>query len=347
MKHVFTVHSPITFLLAVCIIKKNSLRENDILIFSSGFEPPKKLSYVKKSFSSLKKSSIKKIFEWNTPVEHDKYINSFLGKDENFIAYIDLMHMHQRILITNKRCTGFSFMEEGTASYALPSALGDIGHIYRQKANRYNSLIDAVLDMRLFFRGYNSKLISMEYSPQSYNELAENFYCLSKFAYPRIDFVKKNIINFSEISLDKFFPQTIKSLNNDLIWIEESFTYVYNIPEIKYEKAIKETIQKMSDKLEGRPIYLKKRPNQKTNNSLVYKILSQKGYEVRILDNNEILEVLLLKSKSCILIGNISSLLFYGSLFGHKSYSMFNVINNKPKTVFDDLNFYWESVTKI
>ena len=113
MKHVFTVHSPITFLLAVCIIKKNSLRENDILIFSSGYKPPNKLPYVKKSFSSLNKSTIKKIFEWNTPVEHDKYINSFLGKNENFIAYIDLMNMHQRILITNKKCTEFHLWRRG------------------------------------------------------------------------------------------------------------------------------------------------------------------------------------------------------------------------------------------
>jgi hypothetical protein len=45
---------------------------------------------------------------------------------------------------------GISFMEEGTASYALPHALGDIDHIYRQMANRYNSLIHAVLDMILF-----------------------------------------------------------------------------------------------------------------------------------------------------------------------------------------------------
>jgi hypothetical protein len=122
---------------------------------------------------------------------------------------------------------------------------------------------------------------------------------------------------------------------------------VYNIPEIEYEKAIKETIQKMSGKLEGRLIYLKKDPIKKKTIHWFIKFLSDKGYEVRILDNNEILEVLLLKSKSCILIGNISSLLFYGSLFGHKSYSMFNVINNKPKTLFDDLNFYWESVIKI
>ena len=138
----------------------------------------------------------------------------------------------------------------------------------------------------------------MEYSTQSYNELAEIFYYLSKFAYPKIDFVKKTIINLSEISLYEFFPQTIKSLNNDLIWIEESFTYGCNIPEIEYEKAIKETIQKMSGKLEGRLIYLKKDPIKKKTIHWFIKFLSDKGYEVRILDNNEILEVLLLKSKS-------------------------------------------------
>jgi hypothetical protein len=34
----------------------------------------------------------------------------------------------------------------------------------------------------------------MEYSTQSYNELAEIFYYLSKFAYPKIDFVKKTLL---------------------------------------------------------------------------------------------------------------------------------------------------------
>jgi hypothetical protein len=122
---------------------------------------------------------------------------------------------------------------------------------------------------------------------------------------------------------------------------------MYNIPEIEYEKAIKETIQKMSGKLEGRLIYLKKDPIKKKTIHWFIKFLSDKGYEVRILDNNEILEVLLLKSKSCILIGNTFSLPFYGSLFGNKSYFMFNFINNKPKIVCADFNIYQESVIKI
>jgi hypothetical protein len=333
--------------LAVCIIKKNDLKEKDILIFSSGYIPPRKMPYVQKAFSSLPQSKIKKILRWNVPVEHDAYINSFLGENENFLAYVDLMHMHQRILITHKKCVGFSFMEEGTASYAMPNVLEDIGHIYRKKSNRYHSLRHAFLDMRLFLRGYNSKLISMEYAPQSYANVAKNFYCLSKFAYPQVDFAKKNIINFKEVSLENFFPQRTKPLKNDLIWIEESFTYAYKIPEIEYQKAILKTIQTLSGKLNGRPVYLKKRPNQKTKDSLVYKILSENGYEVFVLDNDEVLEVLLMNSSSCILIGNISSLLFYGSLFGHTSYSMFDVIPHKPKTVFEDLDFYWDSVIKI
>jgi hypothetical protein len=331
--------------MAISIIKKKKLSDDEIIIFSSGYEPLNKLPYLKKSFESLNKGLLEKIICWNTPKEQDKYVNSFLSKDEKFVAYIDLMHMHQRILITNKNCQNFSFIEEGTASYILPNTIEDISYIHKKKSDRYNSVMEIILDMKLFLRGYNSKLIAMAYTPQSYNELAECFYCFSSLAYPRIEDKKKVIINLNEIEFEDFFLNT-PILKNDVIWIEESFTYAYKIPEIEYEQAILETIKKMDKVLKGKTIYLKKRPSQETKKSLVYKVLSEKGFEINILDNKIILEVLLLKSDNCSLIGNVSSLLFYGSLFGHKSYSMFSSISKKPKTVFDDLNFYWDSVSK-
>lgn len=346
MKHIFTVHSPITFLTAISIIKKNKLAEDDIIIFSTNYEPPSSLPYLKKSFESINKNILIKIFNWNTPKEYDRYIDSFLEKDEKFIAYVDLMHMYQRILITNKRCKSFSFIEEGTASYILPNTIEDIGYIHKKKSDRYNSIKEIILDIRLFLRGYNSKLISMAYTPQSYNEIADHFYCFSKYAFPRVDENKKEIINLKTIEFKDFFIN-IPILNHDIIWIEESFTYVYNIPEIQYEIAIKETIKKIGNLFKDKTIYLKKRPKQETRNSLVYKILSENGYEIKILDDKIILEVLLLKSNNCFLVGNVSSLLFYGNLFGHKSYSMYDCINYKPNTAFENLNFYWDSVEKI
>lgn len=346
MKHIFTVHSPITFLMAISIIKTNKLAEDKIVILSSGYVPPTKPQYLKNSFDSLNRSITKKIIHWNTPKEYDNYIDSLLDKDENYVAYIDLMHMHQRILITNKKCLNFSFIEEGTASYLLPQTLENVGYLFKNNNDRFGSLKDILFDFRFLLRGYNSKLISMSFTPQSYNDIALNYYCLSSAAYPNVDTLKKKIIKLEELDLDAIFPQTL-ALSSALIWVEETFSYVYNIPELEYELAIKKTINKLSNELKNRTIYLKKRPNQKDNKSLVYKTLVQNGFDVKILEDNLILEVVLHKSEDCLLIGNISSLLYYGTLLGHKSFSMFDVMKNKPKTPFDDLNFFWDAVSKV
>ncbi|WP_035663771.1 polysialyltransferase family glycosyltransferase, partial [Flavobacterium sp. ACAM 123] len=184
MKHIFTIHSPITFLMAIAVIKTNNLKDDEILILTSGYDPIINLPYVKKSFDSINRSLIEKIRYWNTPKESDKYINSFLEKNENFVAYIDLMHMHQRILITNKNCLNFSFIEEGTASYLLPNTVENVGYLFKNNKDRFNKISDLIRDFRFLLRGYTMKIISMSFTPQSYNDIAVKYYCLSDAAYP-------------------------------------------------------------------------------------------------------------------------------------------------------------------
>ena len=346
MKHVFTVHSPITFLMTLSIIKMNDIDQNDIVVLCSGYEPPIVLPYFKKSFQSLNRNFIHKILNWNTPKEYDKYINSFLKEDENYVAYIDLMHMHQRILVTNKKCVEFSFFEEGTESYVYAKKIVDVGNIFNKNTNRYNKFSDNLPDIRMILRGYGLNLISMPFDPINYRGVASSFYCLSDAAYPGINIANKKICNLKDLNLDSVFPQSL-TLSNQLIWIEETFTYAFEIPEFEYEHAIKATINKLSTEFVNKTIFIKKRPCQKDSDSLVYKILLQNGSKVEIIADNIVLEIVLQKSENCLLIGNVSSLLFYGKLFGHESYSMFNLIQNKPKTIFDTLDFYWDAVTKL
>jgi hypothetical protein len=346
MKHIFTVHSPVTFLIAYAVIKKKRIPENDIIILSSGYRPPIELGYVKSAFQDINQNFFKKIKTWNTPVAYDKYINR-LTEGEEFIAYIDLLAMYQRILITNPKCKSFNFIEEGSASYVKSVNLDEITHPFRKTPYRYTGFKNFLNGIKFILRGYSIRLLGMSYLPQSYGRFKKiKYYCLSEDAYPGVERDKKSILELNNKSdLIHEMAKNI-SLKNDFIWIEDSFAKSYGMHERFYKDAILSTIGYSKRKNLSSKIYLKLRPNQSKEDSLVYKCLLKENYEVEILNNEIIIEALLVNSQNCTVIGNVSSVLFYAPLLGHKSLSMFNKLNDKPKTAFDDFDIFWKNIIK-
>ena len=107
MKHVFSVHSPITFLAAYATIKYLQLNKEDVIILSSTYKVLINDYKVIPSFSEAKNKNIfQKLRYFNVPKSSDKYLSNYI-KGQDFTAYVDLMSYAQRILITHKKCKEF------------------------------------------------------------------------------------------------------------------------------------------------------------------------------------------------------------------------------------------------
>lgn len=333
--------------MAYSIIKDENIPENDVIILSSGYKPPIELKYIKRSFRDINKGWIKKIKTWNTPKSYDRYI-SHLTNGEDYIAYIDMMQMYQRILITNPKCQSFHFIEEGSASYVECHSLDEITRSFRKMPYRYSSFNDFLVGFKFILRGYSLRLLGMSYWPESYGHFKNiKFYCFSLDAYPGIDITKKIKLELKiESKLVKQLAHNI-SLTNESIWIEDSFAMSFNMPLKLYNDAISSTIGYLKRKTITTKIYLKLRPRQLQKDSMVYKLLIEANYHVEVINNDVIIEALLANSQNCIVIGNVSSVLFYAPLLGHKSLSLFDNLKEKPKTSFDNFPVFWKNIVRI
>ena len=60
-----------------------------------------------------------------------------------------------------------------------------------------------------------------------------------------------------------------------------------------------------------------------------------------------IAEWLFIQAKNLQVIGIVSSLLFYASIFGQQSWSFFEDIKEKPNNPFEKMKFYWDEVNHL
>lgn len=184
MKHIFTIHSPITFLIAHGVIKELGLDENDVILLSrSDYNPPLELHHRVPAFCDKYDRWYKKILHFNVPNNSDDYINKITNGDK-FIAYIDLMAVPQRILITHSNCHAFNFIEEGTASYSVANSLLDITHPnskypYRLSYQKnYNFIFNKIIKT---LRGYSTRILEMPFNYEAYAHLKQTTFFVSRW----------------------------------------------------------------------------------------------------------------------------------------------------------------------
>lgn len=351
MKHVFSVHSPITFLVAHAVIEHLNLELHDIIILANNYDVPLKKYNVYPSLSSLNWSKTTKLLKMNMPVREDKYISEVTGGEE-FVAYIDVMSYHQRVVITHPLCKSFNFIEEGNASYRDYDELEDLtwdkrlfSYRLTSRLERLNEVIRAV---RWAMRGYSHRLVSVPYSIYSYaffNNIV--FYGLSDLAFPRIPSVKKETIKLKP-SLDIKKLGANFSVQNSVIWVDGSNSRITGLPEEIYERAIDIAIEKLKPEMSHREVYVKLRPGTKDfAGNYLYSRLRQCGFRPKIMPDNLVIECAFILSKNCIVIGNLSSALFYASIYGHKAYSIYSLYEKRVATVFDNMAGYWKEVEKL
>jgi hypothetical protein len=353
MKHIFTVHSSITFLVAYSTIKHLSLDKSDVLIISTNYTIPLDDYKVVPGFTEARNSTlIQKLKYFNVPKSFDNYLTPHL-EGEVFTAYVDLMSYFQKILITHNQCQAFHFIEEGNSAYMAWDNDKDLtwedytgGMTYRVNFIESNYIKSVIRTLR----GYNLRLISLPYHYMAYvNFKGINFYAFSNNAFYNVSPDKrillklpKNDTNIKKLAGGHF-------LNDATIWLDGSNARYTGLEESYYYDAIKKAIPLLKEKgVIKDKVYAKLRPGIKdfSANKLV-SILRANNIEVEVMPNDLIIEAFFMQSNNCKIIGVLTSVLEYAHVFGHEAYSIYGLFEKQPPTFFDRMTGFWENIIKI
>ena len=138
------------------------------------------------------------------------------------------------------------------------------------------------------------------------------------------------------------------ALENTFIWVDGSNSRFTKQPDSVYHQAIDSAIELLEDRLKTNGVYIKLRPGT-TNfqSNYLYSALTAKGISVNVLPDKLVLECVFIRSRSCTVVGNLSSSLFYARIFGHDSYSIYSLYEKRGPTIFDQMPGYWTVVKKL
>lgn len=335
MKYIFTIHSHITFLSALSVVEYEKLEKKQVTFICSSYKPQlKKNSEINiiKSFDELESSYniLKRISNFNYGVGVDKYIKKIISEDE-FIAYIDLMSVFNRFLVTNRQCKQFHFIEEGIVNY------GDFDsfRIFTIDIDRFSwrisfkkNLKEILLSLYRILRGRSIKILNLPIHPNSYAFFkGVNYYGFSEFTYPNIPKNKKKITPFSlikkELQID--IEQEV-NFNEVNIWIGDTICSLYKVSMEHYKNALDKLFLKTSTKNNNK-IFIKYRGTESMEErKILESTLEENNFNVDFLSKDVIVESLFMNYKNLTIYGNGSSLLIYAKIMEHKVHSIFPYI---------------------
>lgn len=347
MKHIFSIHSPLTFFVSYAIIDHLKLDKEDVIFISKNYKVPID-DYKVYSIEYPKSKWYNYLQMCNLPAKYDLYIKKLTG-GEAFIAYLTWITNYEKIIITNPLCKQFHFIEEGIPIYKENNDLYSLTLNYPRQGFRIKSLFDkSILNaLKTALSGFNQKLLSLHFHYMGYISLSGiKFYGISNNAFYNAPQSKKVILKPSPGSeVVRKMAKEIK-LDNEVIWIDGSFGKDFGFSENQYHKAIHKAIDRLEKmNLLKRIMYLKLRPNDlNLDKSYLIKALKNKEYHVEILPDNIVLESVFLLSKNCIVIGALSTALETAQVFGHKSYSIISLFEKRNEMYINQLTGYWKNV---
>lgn len=333
-------------MVAWSIIQHLKLTKEEVLVISAGYQVPDETYQVIPSFSKIEGKGIRKVFTLNTPKSFDRYLESFIQK-QDFIAYVDLMANFQKLLVTHPQCKGFHFFEEGNSAYMAKDDLTDLTWNSRKMKYRSSTFSKSWWQsvMRAL-RGFNLRLQSIPYHYNAYTHFENlSFYCFSENAFYNAPAEKKVILKPEADQL--FIQQMAKgfALEQEVIWIDGSNSRYTGIEASYYHDSITEAISILQKKRDLNRVYVKLRPGLSSGTGIfLVEALESAGIEVQILPADINLESLFIRSNECTVIGNLTAALEYAHAFGHTVYSTYYLSKKKANTFLDRMDGFWKNM---
>lgn len=329
MKHIFSIHSNITYLAALgAIIKENIKMENVVFICNSGYKPALPLDFKGETFKGMDETAserniISKLRLFSYTKNAQNYIRKISG-NEKFIAYIDLMSTFNKYLAFHKKCISFNIIEEGIVNYGeyydlnlLTADLKNNSWLWYNKKN----IKELLLGFFRLYRGRSIKMGTLPIHPNIYAQfLGVKVFCFSNMSFPEIDSKKKRILSFNNLlglSLDtNEFPE------GTWFWIGDVLSKQYGVS-MDHFKDAGDALLKSIGEGKGRKIFVKFRGGEsKSEKEITVAFLKKNGFDIVFLPDDTIMELVFAKGLNFHICGIASSLLIYGKIFGHKTHSM-------------------------
>ena len=326
MKHIFIVHSHITYLSALGVVMTEKIAPTEVLILSESYNFPDAPIPI----CQTKKLAITGKFVFTPYKRMDKIIKESIG-EAPFIAYIPVFHYMGKYLMTHPQCTKFNFTEEGFAayydffSYKLYSAYAIGPFRFSRGLSGLKQRLRPVLNA---IKGHTPKI---EAIPTFYGAYAADpnvtFYGFHELSYYLT--ADKVVVNLRDV-FTHYRMKAKHNLTGSHIWIgNPDILSKCNIAVEEYIEAIRsgcvpklrsEGVTKISIKHHYREL-----PRQR---KLITEMFFNEGFEVEELSDDTILELELANATNCKLYGVMSSLQVYGVILGHESFSIANHIKN-------------------
>lgn len=357
MKHVFVIHSPITYLVALSTVESLKLEYTEVMFICDGFYlPHNKISITDLNAQYSRKNAVLRVFsiikKFNKTSVLDRMIDEFVGTSL-FIAYVPVMRFVEKTVITHKKCSHFNFIEEGLAHYYKGETLVSLS-VESSRDNWRWSITNTSLWKEMFFnmlttiRGYNFRLRTLPFSYSCYVNFSNiTFYGITESAFPMAHSHNKHLVKVpSGINLNTV------SFNFDdrLIWVGDNGVDYYNYSSDLYLQGMEKGLIAYLKKREITEIYVKfhRGESQQMRKSQEQMFLAH-GIRARIIPDDFILEISLMDAKNVTLCGVYSSLLFYANVMGHETFTIYEIVKNEYQKNLKgkNLDFFWERVKNI
>jgi hypothetical protein len=326
MKHIFWIHSSTAYYTSLAIIKEKRLNYSDIiLLLDRNYKNKYDFDYKFTEYDVLKFSKMLSPFKLQTLFKI-KYITGKLDefllnicRGVDFFVYIpQLSHPVFQIIITNEKCKGYSFVEEGVANYKffLLNNPPIVFPFFKKNAIRFVNLFLSRVNLNNSFFGLLKKV---DFVPSYF--LLDN--CLNE--------LRSNIFNKSIFIKWEIHPISFQ--------FNQNIPVIILSPLVEYELINKSNfilgISIIIDVINSNDVYIKFHPFQSDEiiNDVI-NIVKMKGKNDLIIPNDEPFEQIILQYPQLKIYGFESSLLFYAKILsGHSEvFSVSNFIEKVDST---------------
>lgn len=305
MKHVFWVSSHITFYMALAAIKHQGLDIPDVVFLADRKYRNHYFRYAMNDFSEypgkLSPFTLKTVFNLRKIIRRMDSRLEGICRNDSYIVYLPhLSHPVFQLLITNKHCRGFHFIEEGLANY--------VPKFYESHFLEFSAGFQLGLDIFNFFHhriclGHKAfgRFKNCAFEP-SY------FYLDSPYCRQARDVVP--------LKLPRHEVKTRIPENAAVVVLSPLLKY-HLVTDDGYRRCCSYLIEKVAGYTKS--VYVKSHPDSNAwELPLIRDIAEANGCEMSEIDRDEPIEQLLLSLDGNVVAGIDSSVLFYAKVLNSR-----------------------------
>lgn len=346
MKHIFVVHSHITYLAALGVIEHEGLPLSDCVLVSPSYQRAEPVTVQIVPYLSGLRANRFSIGCYLRPIQRIDRVISRLTNGERYTLYFSVTLPLVRVLLTNVLCTDFHIIEEGVSAYVswfdLPTMT-----TYSRAGFRARGLVSRLRDTILpLLRGYTSRLQALPIFYNAYQHPDRKFYGFSDSSYVQLAVGHRVKLSFESIVRRFDFSAVGVDLSGATIWLGDCVDSSQS-DGVRYFEALEQGFINhiLSNRSTARVFVKFHYRESLASRNATLELFARHGVDVEVIHDTVIMEIALLSCAGAKLYGTYSSLLLYAAFIGHKAYSVdrfytAGVLDNR-------ISSFWDYVEKL